>query len=454
MAQKPSKNKHANDNHQAQISPTDRLDFLNAIAMDHRIPAKQAMASRVAVVILMHRHNQTGTIVLKHRTIADEIGCSISAVRRGADVLQEYGWFEIEPVYHGRECVANRYIPCWDQAAFLGGIWHVETRKLDKEQWGVCSVLTTPLLGNEQTPDQQGANLCSVTSNHNSGSLTRGPKPGEENSHSAGTADADRNDRDEDNAEIDHWPSDAFDQFVAIMPAYNPFDGYDDSDLAEDLRVAKIRFNQLRKSGKIGFDKLMEGVRRYAAEIERTGQCPCKPATFITGERWEDEYSTEQGSLANDNPEPAAEANDNAKLDRASGDGQSFAGQSKPVDASPAPAAEANDNQLLPDQPLKSASVECSEWPTPSRTYSTIMASGNYPPYPGESKQQEIDLVKAELEKLRGAVAFQHVLDGVRRYAIQREDQDYRKNMKFSAFLRQRLWEQQPAQDERASAAG
>ncbi|MGY2939599.1 hypothetical protein ACVWZ6_009201 [Bradyrhizobium sp. GM6.1] len=299
----------------------------------HRIPAKQAMASRVAVVILMHRHNQTGTIVLKHRTIADAIGCSISAVRRGADVLKEFGWFAVEPVYHGRECVANRYIPCWDQAAFVGGIWHVETRKLDKEQWGVCSVLTTPLLCNEQTPAQQGGDPCSVTSNQNSGSLTHGPKPGEENSHSAGTADADRNDRDKIDAETDHWPSDAFDQFVAVMPAYNPFDGYDDSDLTEDLRVARIRFNQLRKSGKIGFHKLMEGVRRYAAEIERTGQSACKPATFITGERWEDEYSTEEAPRANDNPEPAPQANDNAKFDRASGDGSTYGSESDPGDA-------------------------------------------------------------------------------------------------------------------------
>lgn len=163
MPQNPKKIKHANDNTQARILPTDRLDFLNAIAMDHGIPAKQSMASRVAAVILKHRHNQTGKIVLKHKTIAAEIGCSASAVRRAIDVLAERGWFEVEPQYVNGECTANKYIPCWDRAAAQGGVWSIESRGM---------------LSNEQTSDQQRTDLCSVTSKQNSEVLSQGLQPG------------------------------------------------------------------------------------------------------------------------------------------------------------------------------------------------------------------------------------------------------------------------------------
>jgi hypothetical protein len=134
MAQKASKNNHANDNSQAQIMPTDRLDFLTAVAMDHGINARNSLAARAAVVILKHRHNETGNIVLKYSTIAAEMGCSVSAVRDAVAVLKERGWYIVEPVYIDRECVANRYIPCWDEAAAVGRIWSIKDRKITVEK--------------------------------------------------------------------------------------------------------------------------------------------------------------------------------------------------------------------------------------------------------------------------------------------------------------------------------
>jgi hypothetical protein len=84
MSQKPRKDKNDRDNSEAEIIPTDRLDFLSALAMDHGISAKESMALRVATVILKNRNNETGLIIRKHKTIATEIGCSVSAVRRAS----------------------------------------------------------------------------------------------------------------------------------------------------------------------------------------------------------------------------------------------------------------------------------------------------------------------------------------------------------------------------------
>src|SRR4051812_8947020 len=124
MPQNASKSRHDNDNSQAQIMPSDRLDFLAAIAMDHGINARNSLAVRAAVIILKHRHNRTGQIVLKYKTIAKVMGCSVSAVRDAVAVLNQR-WFRVEPVYLDRECVANRYDPRWDEAAAVGGIWSV-----------------------------------------------------------------------------------------------------------------------------------------------------------------------------------------------------------------------------------------------------------------------------------------------------------------------------------------
>lgn len=143
-------------NSQTKIDPTQRLDFLSAIAMDHDILAKESMALRVAVVMLKHRHNQTGLIVLKHKTIAAEIGCSVAAVRRAIDILAERDWFGVEHQYVYGEYTANKYVPRWDRLL-----------KSDAQIGGqVCSITSSPLLDNEQTSVQQRADLCSVTSNH------------------------------------------------------------------------------------------------------------------------------------------------------------------------------------------------------------------------------------------------------------------------------------------------
>lgn len=328
--QKSRKNNHANDNSQAQIIPTDRIDFLIAVSMDPGISAKESMAVRVATILVKHRHNETGKIVLKRKTIAEEIGCSPSAVDKGVAVLERQGWCESGNVYARRpkgaapEIISKWYDLRWDRAAGFWGNWSIETRRrVDVDNRGVilndevCPRTLRPLHQNSETlsPERQG--VSSRTLKQNSESSTRCSEPSEKNSHSAGHADADRNDRSmdvgtssDDRQSADHWPSDGFDQFIEEMPDYTPFDDYDDADVTEDVRIARIRFGQLRESGKVSFHRLMDGVRRYAADIKHTGQCPCKPATFITGERWDDELIAAEQS----------QANDDAKLNRVSGE--------------------------------------------------------------------------------------------------------------------------------------
>ncbi|MGY4500542.1 hypothetical protein ACVWYH_004473 [Bradyrhizobium sp. GM24.11] len=329
---------HAANTGKFYTLPTVRLDWLNKIQAktycgrrpaDH--PSRQTQPLdpidlHVAMRLLSHLNRKTGQLNPEHATIAAALGVSVATVWRSMDRLAEHNFLKATERFRNEGLqTSNQYALNLELAGHdaTSSVMH-PVRRRRRTRGVIGDVPGTSSMNDEPR-------------RRNLGEENRG----EENAHSAGPADAVRNDRDEDKAErgcvhrqpADHWPSDGFDQFVAVMPAYNPFDGYDDSDLTEDLRVAGIRFNQLRKSGKIGFNKLMEGVRRYAAEIERTGRCPCKPATFITGERWEDEYSTEKAPPANDNPEPAPQANDNAKFDRASGDGSTYGGESDPGDA-------------------------------------------------------------------------------------------------------------------------
>lgn len=168
MSRNSEKRKHANDNNncQAEILPTDRLDFLAEIAMDHDVSAKQSMAVRVAAVVLKHRHNQTGLIVLKYKTIAKEIGCSVSAVRDAVELLKDLCWFEVEHVYRDGEITANRYTPCWDLAAACGGVWCVEDRRL---------------LSRGQTPAEWRSDPCPPGDTQNSGAYSQGVEPSASN---------------------------------------------------------------------------------------------------------------------------------------------------------------------------------------------------------------------------------------------------------------------------------
>jgi hypothetical protein len=240
MPQNRKKLRYANDNTQARILPTDRLDFLNAIAMDHGIPAKQSMASRVAAVILKHRHNQTGKIVLKHKTIAAEIGCSPSAVRRAIDVLAERGWFEVHPQYVNGECTANKYVPCWDQAAAQGGVWSIESRSM---------------LSNEQTSDQQRTDLRSVTSKQNSGVLSQGTKPNVPNplstTHSCERAESSQGSGMDcpSGTPADNDLAAIVERLERDLPEYDPFGHHKPVDRQRSRRGAIIALRDLLRIG-------------------------------------------------------------------------------------------------------------------------------------------------------------------------------------------------------------
>ena len=81
-------------------------------------------------------------------------------------------------------------------------------------------------------------------------------------------------------------------------------------------------------------------------------------------------------------------------------------------------------------------------WPKRSHTVITILRAA-YPPYPRSNIAQENKLAEAELEKLRGKIDFQHILNGAVRYANSRRGQNYKNNDRLSEFLALRKWEDQ-----------
>lgn len=117
MSRKSENVKFSNDN-ESKISLTDRLDFLAALAMDHDIAAKESLAVRIAVVLLSHRNGQTGLICPEHKTIAAEIGCSVSAVKRSISTLIAAGWLNVvHRARSGGMQTSNQYIPNWSVVA-------------------------------------------------------------------------------------------------------------------------------------------------------------------------------------------------------------------------------------------------------------------------------------------------------------------------------------------------
>lgn len=100
----------------------------------------------------------------------------------------------------------------------------------------------------------------------------------------------------------------------------------------------------------------------------------------------------------------------------------------------------ANDNPR-PDHGSGDAQMY-SDWPKQSAASIKLLTA--YPYYPGRNKRDEMNLVELELKKLRGKVPFCDIQAGVLRYAQTHNGEDYRKNLKLSAFLAQRRWEVQP----------
>lgn len=265
MAQIARKNKFHNDNVQIKIDPTDRLDFLAAVAMDHGIAAKESLAARVAMVMFSHRNGKTGLIVLKYKTIAAEIGCSVAAVRRAVDVLVRQGWFTVEHQYVNGEYSANRYHACWDRLS-----------KSDAQQRaGVCSATEGGMLGNEQTYAQQRADLCSVTSNQNPESLTQCSEPSESNPEELHTRSAERVELSQGSAEScpSGMPADVVDaiDFSASVDQLEknlpPFEPSDDIKPVDRERLRRGAIFQMKKLARLGWT--LDEIRQYLDAYRR-----------------------------------------------------------------------------------------------------------------------------------------------------------------------------------------
>lgn len=309
--QKSRKNKHANDHNdcQAEIQPTDRLDFLAAIAMDHDVSAKQSMAVRVAAVALKHRHNQTGLIVLKYKTIAAEIGCSASAVRDAVHLLKDLGWFKVEHVYLDGEITANRYTPCWDLAAACGGVWRVEDRRL---------------LSRGKTPAEWRSDPCPPEDTQNSGVYSQGVEPSDSNpiipersapGVAAGFSVRERAcgaDRPGNGKQANQYRQTGeeaerdWDEINQILPGTSSDAEQQPGERSD--RGARVRWNELLRCG-VPSGQIVRHAQFYAARRRQNGQWLAGVAGFLTHHF--DPKMQEDGTYpddpANDNLEPAPE---------------------------------------------------------------------------------------------------------------------------------------------------
>ncbi|MGY3342034.1 MULTISPECIES: hypothetical protein [unclassified Bradyrhizobium] len=316
---KSRKNKHANENSnsQAEIQPTDRLDFLAAIAMDHDISAKQSMAVRVAAVVLKHRHNQTGVIVLKYKTIAAEIGCSVSAVRDAVDLLKHLGWFEVEHVYRDGDITANRYKPCWDLAAACGGVWCVESRRL---------------LSRGQASAEWRADLCAQGDTQNSEVYSQGVEPSVSNPiipersapgmsacpsqrERADGADRHGNERTAGYQQTSEEAERDWVELKRILPGTS--EDAECQPAENSTQGAKVLWHRLLKSG-VPSSQILQAARGYL-ERKPDGQWQSGVAGFLSNfdpEQLPDGTYPEWGTYPDDKPA----ANDNRHYDRASGD--------------------------------------------------------------------------------------------------------------------------------------
>ena len=107
MSQTASKNKFSNDNVRFHVDPTVRLDYMFAMSRDQRLLGVDV---RVALYLLSRRNNKTGQLNPKHKTIAAEIGESVSTVKRSIDRLAEYGWIKVvHQSYEGGLQKSNQY---------------------------------------------------------------------------------------------------------------------------------------------------------------------------------------------------------------------------------------------------------------------------------------------------------------------------------------------------------
>ena len=98
-----------------KIEPTERLDFLRALAADTRLTKTNAAA--VAIYLISCRNGQTGLINPGYATIAKGAGCSVSAAKTAVNKLDDTGWFVVigQKKSSGTNH-SNTYIPNWDQA--------------------------------------------------------------------------------------------------------------------------------------------------------------------------------------------------------------------------------------------------------------------------------------------------------------------------------------------------
>lgn len=104
--------------------------------------------------------------------------------------------------------------------------------------------------------------------------------------------------REQDRDEGDDWPSDYVDQFWNAFP---PFRREGKAKVGEKLK-------KLRKEGKVTWDTIIGGVRKYVAT--NPGEYACAPIVWLNGGKWDREYGQAiNGNRSNTvaQPRPARE---------------------------------------------------------------------------------------------------------------------------------------------------
>ncbi|UQR64295.1 helix-turn-helix domain-containing protein [Bradyrhizobium sp. C-145] len=279
MSEETLKHKLGRDNAPTKIEPTQRLDFLSALAMDKRIKARESLAVRVALVLMLHRNGQTGLICPEHKTIAAEIGCSVDAVKDALNILVDTGWFRIVHRFRkGGMKSSNQYIPNWRQAttielaSTIGAVpKHHEIGLGSPNRWGLEAMTDSawePQEPSEENPVKE---------------------PGEENSgvgRDAGCLDdgSTTNQAEEsyanDNEGVDGPSEDV------ILEKFNAFFEGFPNKLAKYRAEALVEFRKIARAGDTSSRQIMDGLRMYKKRLGDDPRFATTPARWLREHRW------------------------------------------------------------------------------------------------------------------------------------------------------------------------
>lgn len=262
---------------QREIEPTERLDFLTAVAADSRLSKTNAVA--VANYLISCRNGKTGLICPGAAKIAKGSGCTKRAAQNAVYKLEQTGWFFVirQKGEDGNNC-SNRYIPNWDRIrenAEEGSASQRMEHSADGARYSTHG--DRYCTDGDRGTARAGVGVSpSVRANSvNSNPVNQPSESTQEIASGGGPAVSPKSKAANDNTRVKCWPDDAFDQF------WNKFPN------KVGKGAARQSFEKIQNAGNVEFKVLMDGLHRYANK--KDDRPWCIPTTFLNQERWEDQ---------------------------------------------------------------------------------------------------------------------------------------------------------------------